>query len=255
MTKTYTFSECYKLLNVDPKTFGRWLEKAGIDPKQQVSKVDNRIRFLTQAQVDQLATDHGRTLTPQSEQEEDATPGMYKLLAERLDTLEHKFEEVQEDMYAARSDIFTSTPSRSEVLDLEVQLRDTRELLSTFTERISTLEQQLSQAQETITLLQAPRRATKAQKPPDTTEALPEDLIAWRAFTDLHKCSQTTTGRYIEQGMIHAVKGKWKIGNGYVKEALDAAGRRDFWVQFHSKDGFTSCDDCPHEIPPSESTS
>jgi len=62
-TKTYTFSECYKLLNVDPKTFGRWLEKAGIDPKQQVSKVDNRIRFLTQTQVDRLATDHGRTLT------------------------------------------------------------------------------------------------------------------------------------------------------------------------------------------------
>lgn len=255
MTKTYTFSECYKLLNVDPKTFGRWLEKAGIDPKQQVSKVDNRIRFLTQAQVDQLATDHGRTLTAQNEQEEDATPGMYKLLAERLDTLERKLEEAQEDMYTTRSDIFTSTASRSETVELEAQLRETRELLSTFTDRISTLEQQLSQAQETIAMLQAPRRATKTQKPSETVDALPENLVAWRAFTNLHRAPQTTVKRYIEQGFIHAVKGKWKVDNGYVQEALDAAGRRDFWVQFHIKDGFTSCDDCPHEIPPSESTS
>ncbi|MDQ2887768.1 MAG: hypothetical protein M3Y39_16980 [Chloroflexota bacterium] len=252
MTKTYTFSECYKLLDVDPKTFGRWLEKASIDPKQQVSKVDNRIRYLTQQQVEQLATDHGRTLTPLTERtEEDATPGMYKLLAERLDTLESKLEEVRDDTYSARTEIFTSTPSRSEILDLETQLHDTRELLSASVERISALEEHLHQAQATIATLQAPRRATKGKSATDTTEALPEGLIPWRTFADLHKCSQTTAGRYIEQGFIHVVKGKWKIGNGYVKEALDAPGRHDFWTQFHNKDDFSSCDDCPHEIPQS----
>ena len=86
MTKTYTFAECYKLLDVDPKTFGRWLEKAGIDPKKQVSKVDNRIRFLTHQQLLELAGAHGRTLTPPEEQAatESVPPGAYKLLQERL---------------------------------------------------------------------------------------------------------------------------------------------------------------------------
>jgi len=248
MTKTYTFSECYKLLNVDPKTFGRWLEKAGIDPKQQVSKVDNRIRFLTQTQVDRLATDHGRTLTQEEHPNEDATPGMYKLLAERLDTLENTIQDVSHESSGTLTEIYASSASRSDLAELETRLNSTEGLLAKALERIDALEAQ-------VTLLQAPRRATKAQKPPDTTEALPQGLIAWRAFANLHMCSQTTTGRYIEQGMIHIVRGKWKIDNGYVKEALDAAGRRDFWVQFHTNKGFTSCDDCPHEIPPSESTS
>ncbi len=43
--KTYTFSECYQVLNVDPKTFRRWLEKAEIVPT--VSRADSRVKFLT----------------------------------------------------------------------------------------------------------------------------------------------------------------------------------------------------------------
>jgi hypothetical protein len=39
MSKTYTFSECYKLLNVDPKTFRGWLDEAGIDPDHQVGLI------------------------------------------------------------------------------------------------------------------------------------------------------------------------------------------------------------------------
>jgi len=237
MTRTYTFAECYKLLNVDPKTFGRWLEKASIDPKQQVSKVDNRIRYLTQEQLEQLANDHGRTLTPpdvQASTTESVPPGAYKLLQERLDSVEHKLNEALDDISSTRTEIYTSTPSRSE-------LQDALDLLGKAMERITSLEEQITQ-------LQAPKRATKAKSTPDASDVLPEGLIPWRTFADLHKMSQTTTGRYIDQGIIHAVRGRWKVASGYVKEAFDSQGKHDFWVQFHNKEGFTSCDDCPHHL-------
>jgi hypothetical protein len=235
--KTYTFNECYALLGVDPKTFRRWLKKADIDPDTQKSKIDERIRYLTQEQLDQLATDHERTLTPPEEQAptESAPSGAYKLFVERLKERVDSLSAQSEQHGHIWQDLYNSIDIQKEKLHQQA-------------ERITTLEQQLTQAQETIATLQAPRRATKAQNPSETVNALPENLIAWRAFADLHRAPQTTVRRYMEQGFIHAVKGKWKVGNGYVQEALDAAGRHDFWVQFHSKDGFTSCDDCPHEI-------
>ncbi len=55
----YTFTECYRALTVDPKTFRRWLEQAEIAPT--VSRADNRVKYLTAAQVQELATLHERT--------------------------------------------------------------------------------------------------------------------------------------------------------------------------------------------------
>jgi predicted site-specific integrase-resolvase len=230
--KTYTFNECYAILGVDPKTFRRWLKKADINPDAQRSKLDERIRYLTQGQIDQLAADHERTLIPLEEAHTstDSVPSStYKRLLEELN------ERVE--------DLSTQTERHGRIW------QDLLAKIEHQAERIYTLEQQLAETKQTIATLQAPKRATKAKNAPDTADTLPEGLIAWRTFADLHRAPQTTAGRYIEQGMIHAVKGKWKIGGGYVKEALDAAGRRDFWVQFHSKDGFSPCNDCPHEIP------
>jgi DNA repair exonuclease SbcCD ATPase subunit len=113
------------------------------------------------------------------------------------------------------------------------------------------LEEQLHQAQETIITLQRPQQEhpRKAKDAPESVERLPEGLISWRAFADLHHVSQTTTSRSIASGFIKVIRGKWKVSNGYIKEALDTQGRRDFWVQFHSTSSFTTCDNCPHELP------
>ena len=230
MTKTYTFSECYRLLDVDAKTFGRWLEKAGIDPKQQISKIDNRIRYLTQDQLEQLASDHGRILSQQQEQPstESVAPGTYKLLLERVENLSSQVERhgrIWQDLLAK----------------LEHQA-----------ERISTLEEQLTEAQQTITTLQAPKRTTKVRNPSEDTlpeDTLPEGFIPWRPFADLHHIGHTTVHRHIQQGIVHTIKGKWKIGNAYVKDLIGAQGQRDIWIYCHENENFLTCDNCPHQIP------
>jgi len=216
--KTYTFSDCYALLDVDPKTFRRWLDKAGIDPEKQVSKADSRVKYLTENQIEDLALTHARPWPPLPKHDDQAqpSPGSVKLLATRVDELAAQIAGAYE---------------RIGILEA---------LTATQAEQIATLQEQ------------RPARRPRDQQPADAASVagLPDDLVAWRAFADLHKASQTTTSRYIQQGFIHVVKGKWKVGvNSYVKEALDAKGRRDFWVQFHNNTGFTSCDNCPHEIP------
>jgi hypothetical protein len=223
MAKTYTFSECYELLNVDPKTFRRWLEKANIDPDQQVSKIDNRIKFLTEEQIQQLARDHERDLqSAPTRTVESISPAAYKLLAEqlaeRLDNAEHNMQLLQDD------------------------LKNAWLIIGSCQQSINNLEDQLHQA------LQRPQERTrKARDAAESAEGLPEGLITWRSFADLHHVSQTTTGSHIANGFIKVIRGKWKMGRVYVKEAFDAQGRRDFWVQFHGTSSFLACDDCPHE--------
>jgi hypothetical protein len=89
--RTYTFNECYELLHVDPKTFRGWLKEAGIDPDHQVSRADRRIRFLTQAQLDKLAEEHGRRLSgPASHDDEVIHAGAFKLLLDRMQRAEEE---------------------------------------------------------------------------------------------------------------------------------------------------------------------
>src|SRR5213593_3154718 len=91
MARTYTLAECRAMLDVDYKTFQRWLDKAGIDTDQQISKVDNRIKFLTEAQLAQLAEDHGRTLKPAQAHTQEIIPvSAYKLLIGKVETLERQ---------------------------------------------------------------------------------------------------------------------------------------------------------------------
>jgi len=83
--RTYTFNECYELLNVDPKTFRGWLKEANIEPDHQVSRADRRIKFLTEEQLNRLAEDHGRLLRGAQQQAEEAiSPAAFKLLMDRL---------------------------------------------------------------------------------------------------------------------------------------------------------------------------
>ena len=61
MTKTYTITEAIYYLHVDPKTFQKWLTKANIDLSGQISRADNRVRYLTSEQLTQLAHAIGRS--------------------------------------------------------------------------------------------------------------------------------------------------------------------------------------------------
>jgi outer membrane murein-binding lipoprotein Lpp len=230
MTKTYPFGVCYALLRVDPKTFRRWLEKAGIDPEQQVSKADSRIRYLTQEQLDQLAHDHERDLSHTPEQhDEGSLSGKISLMSERLDTLENATSDIEE--------------LRSQVGELRTQI-------NAIADQVRAL-QELQDAQAKRPATRPTRSMTRfaAVGAPVPATTLPEGLVSWRQFADLHHTPRNVTSQYISQGFIRAIRGKWKDSQGVLKEALDAQGRHDFWVQFHQTDGFLSCDDCPHDIP------
>ncbi len=89
--QTYTFGQCARLLDIDPKVFRRWVkEDLGLQERDQVSRADSRVRYLTHEQLERLAELHERTLLTDGEQgkQEHATSGFTKLLEDRLGAAE-----------------------------------------------------------------------------------------------------------------------------------------------------------------------
>src|SRR5260370_10166607 len=84
MSRTFNFRQSRELLHVDPKTFQKWLQKADIDPTEQVNLADSRERYLTEEQLTLLAKQHGRTLPPLNSQPELPPTVTAAMLAERL---------------------------------------------------------------------------------------------------------------------------------------------------------------------------
>ena len=81
--KRYSLTECYELLDVDPKTFRSWLAKADITAEQ--SRADPRVKYLTEEHVKQLADAHERTLTTTNGKQDRTIPqGNYKLLFDQI---------------------------------------------------------------------------------------------------------------------------------------------------------------------------
>jgi hypothetical protein len=83
MTRTLTLTECYEVLEVDPKTFRQWIKRDGIEP--DVSTTDSRIKCLTMEQVQHIATVHGRVLKPLPAERARALQGTTLSLAERVE--------------------------------------------------------------------------------------------------------------------------------------------------------------------------
>ncbi len=90
MSRTFNFRQSRELLRVDPKTFQKWLQKAGIDPAKQVNLADSRERYLTEEQLTLLAKQHGRTLPPLDSRPELPVTVTAAMLAERLALLEQE---------------------------------------------------------------------------------------------------------------------------------------------------------------------
>ncbi len=89
MPNTLNFSECYRVLGTNPKTFKGWLEKAGINPDTQINVADPRQKYLTLDQVQMLASQHGRTLPSLEEEETAAAPVTMEQVSEQLATIQN----------------------------------------------------------------------------------------------------------------------------------------------------------------------
>ena len=56
----YTIAQSRRMLNVDAKSFKRWLAKAGIEPVP--GRRDERVKYLSREQVETLAVLHDRVI-------------------------------------------------------------------------------------------------------------------------------------------------------------------------------------------------
>lgn len=151
--RTFTFNECYELLNVDPKTFRGWLKEANIDPDLQVSRADRRIRYLTQVQLDKMAEDHGRLLRAQtSEESETISPAAFKLLMDRVARAEEEIELHPGKLAALQNELEALVSEQQEELNqyrIEANGKIT-ELTLAYTNQLNELKEQAQALEQKV---------------------------------------------------------------------------------------------------------
>ncbi len=81
MKEIYTFRECCGVLNVDFKTFKKWLQNDEVEAHN--SAYDTRIKYLTAEQVEGLAARHSRPWPPIQQEPEQITEAVAKRLMEQ----------------------------------------------------------------------------------------------------------------------------------------------------------------------------
>jgi hypothetical protein len=277
--QTYTFGQCARLLGVDPKVFRRWVrEDLGLQEEDQVSRADGRVRYLTREQLERLAELHERALPAADlyvgrDERPDTRNGAYKLLADRLDAVEHELrEEAQrierlvqlapqlEQLPAWMAAIEarleplerpqespTSEQSDKRLAELEAQHRQqVSELEARYQQQIAELQAQLaarSEAHPSATGSASTKTATRSKARP-----LPRTLASRSAFAALHHVPDSVVARACNSGKIAATSGKWLYKSRIIFQALGERGQQDFYRVFHARPDFTSCKQCPHEI-------
>ncbi len=226
--KTYTFGRCIALLDVDPKVFRRWVrDDLGLGEKDQISKADSRVRYLTREQLERLAELHEKILPADDQadgEEEHASlfsAGEYKLLLDRLAAVE------QSSLLA-------------------------QDTVSTFTGDLTYFESRLSHLRD---LFEAPDSGATKKKPTrrgkkTTIKTLPRTLVARNAFATLHNVNEKLVSKASIDGKIATVGGKWlSHDHVVVTRALNEQGKHDFYQVFHQRTDFKQCEHCPHDLP------
>jgi chromosome segregation ATPase len=211
MTKWHTLTDCYELLQVDPKTFRRWIEKAGIQP--QVSKADDRVKYLTEAQLQTLAMLHERQLAPAGQKPPPRiTPGSYKLLLEQVsevrDAVEHASEQVRE---AWRTIDELRATYEQELTDLRTAIEEK----SRAWENLSALQQQQDVSLESLTTLVNNQQKILEQHQSEQMQHLSKQEEHIRELEDkLEQCQQSLQHfgqelgqhRALQQGMSQQLR-------------------------------------------------
>ncbi len=143
----YTFSQCVALLKTDPKIFRKWVrEDLGLGEKDQVSRADSRVRYLTREQIEQLAALHDRQLPADEhlkDEPETSSPGAYKLQLDRLDAAERSIAHLEREIFAATADL-DKTVLRVELVEHHL------EAVPQIKSDVHTLMEQMTEVQEQL---------------------------------------------------------------------------------------------------------
>jgi hypothetical protein len=231
MSQTYNFGQSQELLQVDPKTFARWLKKAKIDPSKQINLADPRKKFLTEEQILMLAKDHGREVHfPPPDQEEKAEQkALLAPLQDRLAALEQEM-------------IRRFNELAGILANLERQITQEQESQGKPVQRPAPVSPapRPSPARKPITT-RKPAKKTKAKE-------LPRGFIPLHVFRDLHHISAKAVEYAMEKQKLAVKRGKWLHNGRSVMIAVDAQGRQQFHELFYERQGFQRCEKCPHAL-------
>jgi hypothetical protein len=148
MTKTFTFTDCCTLLDVDPKTLRQWLKRDGIEP--QVSAIDSRIKFLTGEQVHHIATIHRRDFKLASaELEPIITPETFPSLVEHVEQTQTEVQCLGTQMDALQKHLVSSMTSPLSVVSVQIAhfLEETTSSLHQLDVALAALQHTLSEGE------------------------------------------------------------------------------------------------------------
>ena len=255
---------------------------------EQVSRADRRARYLTREQLERLAALRGITLPDYNtlEKPEQRVPfASYKLLLDRLVAVEealHADEQtlssLQERLVQVEQQMATMT-SWTPLLDrlttwmaqvdehlerlahsqeqpdqrlAELEARHRREIAELevrYQRQIAELETQLAHYRTgKHPPSPLPTTVTKQAKTRSKAKKLPKTWVSRRAFAALHDVPDSLVARACNTGAIAAMSGKWLYNSRVIFQALGARGQADFYQLFHTRPGFTRCNQCPHHF-------
>ena len=108
--------------------------------------------------------------------------------------------------------------------------------------KVKALEDEVSELRARVEQLESKKQV---QQPPSELK-LPADHVWLSDFADLHYVPRNEAQRLYDIHVIHGQPiSKSAKSRKYI--AIGQKGRRYFYVQFHNKDDFLSCDGCPHK--------
>jgi hypothetical protein len=248
MDRTFNFRQSQELLQVDPKTFSRWLEKAHIDPSKQVNRADPRQKWLTEEQILLLAKEHGRDVQlPPADQEDEPEPRPAAILTtvdERLFALEqkvtHRFDQLDarmEHVLAELQRIRVSASPQNLPTAPAPRARNAAPSASA-----STTPSTRTAAPPKPTAKKRGKRKAKARK------LLPGTLTPLATFRQAHGISEKAVEIAVQRNKLAVVRGEWVYEHRPIGIALDRQGEQQFVALFGERQEFQRCGDCPHAV-------
>lgn len=247
MSRTFSFRHSRELLRVDPKTFQKWLQKAGIDPAKQVNLADTRERYLTEEQLVMLAKQHGRTLPSFDHPPEPPESVTLTMLVDRLTTIEQEitlhFNQLETQGLQALQGI---TVLQQHLTNLErIVPQQYEQQPARQSGGSSSPSVPVAKTEHTSPSTNAPaKKVRKGMK----SKKLPRTLIPLHIFAHAHGVSEGAADHAAQTGKITVKRGRWLYNSRYITSALDQQGQHEFYILFHEREGFRACGKCPHAL-------
>ncbi len=180
--ESYTADQVIRMLGVNPRTLHKWMIALQIE--FEIPGFDERLRRLTQEQVDQLAHYSGRVVQPLSSERE------LRVMMVQL---------------------------RKENELLRSQLGDALRRLEEVNLRLVALDRGSDQGDDKPRVL----RVSSIEPREHVVQGLPIGLVSLNGFCEAHQLTVNTIKGAIKRGELACHRGSWRVGSTLVGYALD----------------------------------